>query len=79
MLLLFIRFLLIGKAFIEPRHYGGVFVLQKYATLPSMGTSRVFYLQHRLFDWADGNRHFTMLRLRTVDLNEIIQNEHALL
>ena len=29
MLLLFIRFLLIGKAFIEPRHYGGVFILQK--------------------------------------------------
>ncbi|MBQ9797242.1 MAG: hypothetical protein IJW50_05925, partial [Clostridia bacterium] len=32
MLLLFIRFLLIGKAFIEPRHYGGVFVLQKELT-----------------------------------------------
>ena len=29
MLLLFIRFLLIGKAFMEHRHYGGVFVLQK--------------------------------------------------
>ena len=26
--LLFVRFLLIGKAFIEPRHYGGVFVIQ---------------------------------------------------
>ena len=27
--LIFISFLLIGKPFIEPRHYGGVFVLQK--------------------------------------------------
>ena len=38
---LFVRFLLIGKAFIEPRHYGGVFVLQKYR-VGSKRTNPVF-------------------------------------
>ena len=44
MLLLFIRFLLIGKTFMEHRLYGGVFVLQKNRPVRQGGKKVFFYL-----------------------------------
>jgi hypothetical protein len=45
MLLLFIRFLLIGKAFIEPLHDGGVFILQR---IPVRIYGRGYFLYHSI-------------------------------